>query len=91
MTLPRDRCIGAWTGWLLAIGLRAGCPPLHPSPQAVQATVPAQARSGPVQVTVLAFTDWLGSCASLAILRRKPVIDPANFESVRRLHRLNPQ
>ena len=40
---------------------------------------------------VLAFTDWLGSCDSLAILRRKPVIDPKNFESVRQLHRLNPQ
>jgi hypothetical protein len=40
---------------------------------------------------VLAFTDWLGSCDSLAILRRKAVIDPANFEAVRRLHRLNPQ
>jgi len=40
---------------------------------------------------VLAFTDWLGSCDSLAILRRKAVIDPVNFESVRQLHRLNPQ
>ena len=40
---------------------------------------------------VLAFTDWLGSCDSLAILRRKAVIDPAHFESVRRLYRLNPQ
>ena len=61
MTLPRDRCIGAWTGWLLAIGLTAGCAPLHTGPQAVQSSVPAQARSGPVQVTVLAFTDFHGN------------------------------
>lgn len=40
---------------------------------------------------VLAFTDWLGSCDSLAILRRKAVIDPTHFESVRRLYRLDPQ
>jgi len=40
---------------------------------------------------VLAFTDWLGSCDSLAILRRKPVIDPAHFAAVGRLHRLDPQ
>ena len=39
---------------------------------------------------VLAFTDWLGSCDSLAILRRKTSIDPAKFEAVRRLHRMNP-
>ena len=39
---------------------------------------------------VLAFTDWLGSCDSLAILRRKPSIDPAAFEAVRRLHRMTP-
>ncbi|HSD17109.1 MAG TPA: hypothetical protein VLC71_07630 [Thermomonas sp.] len=39
---------------------------------------------------VLAFTDWLGSCDSLAILRRKPVIDPVKFEAVRRLHRSTP-
>jgi hypothetical protein len=39
---------------------------------------------------VLAFTDWLGSCDSLAILRRKTSIDPAKFEAVRRLHRFNP-
>ena len=61
MTLPRDRCIGAWTGWLLAIGLVAGCAPLHTGPQAVQAFVPAQTRSGPVRVTVLAFTDFHGN------------------------------
>ncbi|MEG2941642.1 MAG: hypothetical protein RR969_08680 [Thermomonas sp.] len=39
---------------------------------------------------VLAFTDWLGSCDSLAILRRKPVIDPQKFELVRQQHRFNP-
>ncbi len=39
---------------------------------------------------VLAFTDWLGSCDSLAILRRKTSIDRVKFEAVRRLHRLNP-
>ena len=39
---------------------------------------------------VLAFTDWLGSCDSLAILRRKPDIDPLKLDAVRRLHRLNP-
>lgn len=39
---------------------------------------------------VLAFTDWLGSCDSLAILRRKGVIDQVKLEAVQRLHRLNP-
>ena len=39
---------------------------------------------------VLAFTDWLGSCDSLAILRRKAAIDPVKFDAVRSLHRLNP-
>lgn len=39
---------------------------------------------------VLAFTDWLGSCDSLAILRRKSAIDPVKLEAVRHLHRLNP-
>lgn len=39
---------------------------------------------------VLAFTDWLGSCDTLAILRRKPAFDPAAFETVRRAHRLIP-
>ena len=39
---------------------------------------------------VLAFTDWLGSCDSLAILRRKAIVDPVKFEAVRRLHQLNP-
>ena len=39
---------------------------------------------------VLAFTDWLGSCDSLAILRRKASIDPAKFEAVRAAYRFNP-
>lgn len=39
---------------------------------------------------LLAFTDWLGSCDSLAILRRKPVIDPVKFDAVRAAHRFNP-
>ncbi len=39
---------------------------------------------------VLAFTDWLGSCDSLAILRRKPGIDPVKFEAVRQMYRMNP-
>jgi hypothetical protein len=40
---------------------------------------------------VLAFTDWLGSCDTLAILRRKPDVDPVAFETVRRAHRLIPE
>jgi hypothetical protein len=39
---------------------------------------------------VLAFTDWLGSCDSLAILRRKPSLDQAKFDAVRQAYRLNP-
>jgi hypothetical protein len=39
---------------------------------------------------VLAFTDWLGSCDSLAILRRKPSFDRAGFETVRQAYRLQP-
>lgn len=39
---------------------------------------------------VLAFTDWLGSCDSLAILRRKAVVDPVKLEAVRAAHRFNP-
>lgn len=39
---------------------------------------------------VLAFTDWLGSCDSLAILRRKPAIDQAKFNAVRQAYRLQP-
>ena len=39
---------------------------------------------------ILAFTDWLGSCDSLAILRRKIRIDAVKFDAVCRLHRLNP-
>lgn len=39
---------------------------------------------------VLAFTDWLGSCDSLAILRRKPSFDRARFDAVRRAYRLQP-
>ncbi|QDA55906.1 class I SAM-dependent methyltransferase [Thermomonas aquatica] len=39
---------------------------------------------------VLAFTDWLGSCDSLAILRRKPSFDSAAFEQVRQAYRLQP-
>ncbi len=39
---------------------------------------------------VLAFTDWLGSCDSLAILRRKPSIDRVKFDAVRRAYRLQP-
>ena len=61
MALPRDRCVGAWSGWLLAIGLLAGCTPLHTVPQAVQAPMQADTPSGPVRVTVLAFTDFHGN------------------------------
>ena len=39
---------------------------------------------------VLAFTDWLGSCDSLAILRRKAAIDPVALDAVRQQHRVNP-
>lgn len=39
---------------------------------------------------VLAFTDWLGSCDSLAILRRKPSFDQAQYEAVRREYRQQP-
>lgn len=39
---------------------------------------------------VLAFTDWLGSCDSLAILRRKPSFDAEAFEEVRQAYRLQP-
>lgn len=39
---------------------------------------------------VLAFTDWLGSCDSLAILRRKPSFDQAKFDAVRQAYRLRP-
>jgi hypothetical protein len=39
---------------------------------------------------VLAFTDWLGSCDSLAILRRKPSFDQAKFDAVRNAYRLQP-
>ncbi|MDQ3159518.1 MAG: hypothetical protein M3Q51_00680 [Pseudomonadota bacterium] len=39
---------------------------------------------------VLAFTDWLGSCDSLAILRRKPELDAQKLEAVRKAHRLQP-
>lgn len=39
---------------------------------------------------VLAFTDWLGSCDSLAILRRKPSFDQAKFDAVRQAYRLQP-
>ena len=39
---------------------------------------------------VLAFADWLGSCDSLAILRRKPSFDAARLDAVRRAHRLQP-
>jgi hypothetical protein len=39
---------------------------------------------------VLAFTDWLGSCDSLAILRRKPSMDQAKFDAVRAAYRLQP-
>lgn len=39
---------------------------------------------------VLAFADWLGSCDSLAILRRKPSFDSTKFEAVRNAHRLQP-
>lgn len=37
---------------------------------------------------VLAFTDWLGSCDSLAILRRKPSVDQVKFDAVRNAYRL---
>ncbi|HWS78432.1 MAG TPA: hypothetical protein VN205_08675, partial [Thermomonas sp.] len=40
---------------------------------------------------VLAFTDWLGSCDSLAILRRKPSLDTEKLDAVRRAHRLRPE
>ena len=39
---------------------------------------------------VLAFTDWLGSCDSLAILRRKPAIDHDKLANVLQAHRLQP-
>ena len=39
---------------------------------------------------VLAFADWLGSCDSLAILRRKPSIDQAKFDAVRSAYRFQP-
>lgn len=39
---------------------------------------------------VLAFTDWLGSCDTLAILRRKPSFDHAKFDAVRNAYRLQP-
>ena len=39
---------------------------------------------------VLAFTDWLGSCDSLAILRRKAVIDHDKLAQVLQAHRLQP-
>ena len=37
---------------------------------------------------VLAFTDWLGSCDSLAILRRKPTLDVVKLDAVRNAYRL---
>lgn len=39
---------------------------------------------------VLAFADWLGSCDSLAILRRKPSFEEAKFDAVRDAYRLQP-
>ncbi len=39
---------------------------------------------------VLAFTDWLGSCDSLAILRRKPALDQVKLDAVRKAYRLQP-
>lgn len=39
---------------------------------------------------VLAFSDWLGSCDSLAILRRKAVIDHDKLAQVLQAHRLQP-
>ena len=39
---------------------------------------------------VLAFTDWLGSCDSLAILRRKPAMDRDKLGHVLQAHRLQP-
>ena len=39
---------------------------------------------------VLAFADWLGSCDSLAILRRKPAFDAEKFDAVRRAYHLQP-
>lgn len=39
---------------------------------------------------VLAFTDWLGSCDSLAILRRKTTWDPVKLDAVRKAYRLQP-
>lgn len=39
---------------------------------------------------VPAFTDWLGSCDSLAILRRKRLFDQAKSEAVRQAYRLQP-
>ena len=44
----------------------------------------------PVYHPVLAFTDWLGSCDSLAILRRKQVLDVEKLDAVRAAHRFNP-
>nr|MBP8310218.1 bifunctional metallophosphatase/5'-nucleotidase [Burkholderiaceae bacterium] len=60
MALPRDRRIGAWAGWLVAIGLLAACAPQRAVQEFSQA--PARADpSAPVQVTVLAFTDFHGN------------------------------
>jgi len=39
---------------------------------------------------LLAFTDWLGSCDSLAILRRKPAIDEAQQQAMLQAHRFIP-
>ena len=39
---------------------------------------------------VPAFTDWRGSCDSLAIFRCKPTIDRAKFEAMRSDDRLQP-
>ena len=39
---------------------------------------------------VLAFTDWLGSCDTLAILRCKPAIDRDKLAQVLQAHRLQP-
>ena len=39
---------------------------------------------------VLAFTDWLGSCDTLAILRRKPAIDRDKLAQALQAHRLQP-
>lgn len=39
---------------------------------------------------VLAFSDWLDSCDALAILRRKPMLDQAIFDAVRKAYGLQP-